>query len=172
MSEPHNRVNQNQPMQPKQAIARVSVTVSVRTRYVGNGPYVEVRLGTPRGPSLELAHQLTEVVERAISVELGAAETVVHVEPVATPEELSAVAVRAIADRLGLKVQNLNIFHVGRQARIELDLELAGTLTLVEAHRHAESLERSIVREMPNSGRVRIHLEPRNDEPRPAVGHV
>jgi divalent metal cation (Fe/Co/Zn/Cd) transporter len=144
-------------MQPKQAIARASVTVMVRTRYVGNRAYVEVRLGTPRGTSLELAHQLTGVVETAINVELGAAEAIVHIEPAATPEEPS---------------DNLNIFHVGRQARIQLDLELAGTLTLAEAHRHAKSLESSIVREMPNSGRIRIHMEPRNNEPRPAVRHV
>jgi divalent metal cation (Fe/Co/Zn/Cd) transporter len=98
----------------------------------------------------------------------------VHVEPAATPDEPFAVAVRAIADRLGLKVHNLNIFHVGQQVRIELelDLELADTLTLAEAHRHSESLENSIVREIPNSGRVTIHLEPRNDESRPTVGHV
>src|SRR6266481_886718 len=47
-------------------------TVILRIRYVGNRPYVEVRLGTPRATSLELAHQLTEVVERAINDELGA----------------------------------------------------------------------------------------------------
>src|SRR6266481_8097498 len=92
-------------------------TVILRIRYVGNRPYVEVRLGTPRATSLELAHQLTEVVERAINDELGAAEAIVHVEPAATPDEPSAVAVRAVADRLGLKVHNLNIFHVRRQPR-------------------------------------------------------
>jgi len=119
-----------------------------------------------------LAHQITEVVERAINVELGNAEAIVHVEPSATPDEPLAVAVRAIADRLGLKVHNLNIFHVGQQVRIELDLELADTLSLAEAHRRSESLENSIIREIPNSDRVTIHLEPRNDEPRPAIGHV
>jgi cation diffusion facilitator family transporter len=71
-------------------------TVILRIRYVGNRPYVEVRLGTPRGTSLELAHQLTEVVERAIDDELGAAEAIVHVEPATTPDEPSAVAVRPI----------------------------------------------------------------------------
>jgi divalent metal cation (Fe/Co/Zn/Cd) transporter len=71
-------------------------TVILRIRYLGNLPYVEVRLGTPRGTSLELAHQLTEVVERAIDDELGAAEAIVHDEPATTPDEPSAVAVRPI----------------------------------------------------------------------------
>ena len=40
----------------------VSGTVMVRTRFVGNRPFVEVKLGTVRGASLESAHQLSEVL--------------------------------------------------------------------------------------------------------------
>ena len=39
----------------------------VRTRFVGNRPFVEVKLGTGRGTSLESAHQLSEVVEKELS---------------------------------------------------------------------------------------------------------
>ena len=45
----------------------VSGTVMVRTRFVGNRPFVEVKLGTVRGASLESAHQLSEVVEKELS---------------------------------------------------------------------------------------------------------
>lgn len=146
-------------------------TAIVRTRFVGNRPFVEVKLGTPRGTSLESAHQLTENVERELSAELGDAEAIVHVEPTATPDEPRAAIVRAIADRLSLRVHNLNIYLVGRETRIELDLELPDTLTLAEAHRHSESLEAAIVREVPGTVRVTVHLEPRSDDPRPAVRH-
>jgi cation diffusion facilitator family transporter len=146
-------------------------TAIVRTRFVGNRPFVEVKLGTPRGTSLESAHQLTENVEKELSAELGDAEAIVHVEPTATPDEPRASIVRAIADRLGLRVHNLNIYLVGRETRIELDLELPDTLTLAEAHRHSESLETAIGREIPGTVRVTVHLEPRSDDPRPAVRH-
>ena len=62
-------------------------TVMVRTRFVGNRPFVEVKLGTVRGASLESAHQLSEVVEKELTAELGDAEAIVHVEPAATPDE-------------------------------------------------------------------------------------
>ena len=147
-------------------------TVTVRTRFVGNRPFVEVKLGTPRGTSLELAHQLTETVEKELSAELGNAEAIVHVEPTAAPNESSAAIVRSIADRLRLRVHNLNIYLVGREKRVELDLELPDTLSLAEAHRHSESLEAAITREVPGAACITVHLEPRNDDPRPAVRHV
>jgi cation diffusion facilitator family transporter len=147
-------------------------TVVVRTRFVGNRPFVEVKLGTIRGASLESAHQLSEIVEKELSVELGDAEAIVHVEPAATPDEPRAASVRAIADRLGLRVHNLNIYMVARETRIKLDLELPESLTLAEAHRHSETLEAAIVRELPGATRITVHMEPRSDEPKPAVRHA
>src|ERR1700736_2760162 len=150
----------------------VSGTVMVRTRFVGNRPFVEVKLGTVRGASLESAHQLSEVVEKELSLELGNAEAIVHVEPATTPDEPRAAGVRAIADRLGLRVHNLNIYLVARETRIELDLELPDTLTLEEAHQKSELLETAIAKEIPGTVKIDVHLEARSDEPRPAVRHV
>jgi divalent metal cation (Fe/Co/Zn/Cd) transporter len=150
----------------------VAGSVMVRTRFVGHRPFVEVKLGTQRGTSLESAHQLTEVVERELGAELGKAEAIVHVEPIATPHESSAAIVRAIADRLSLRVHNLNIYLVARETRIELDLELADTLTLAEAHQKSELLETAIAREVPGKVIIAVHLEARNDDPRPAARHA
>jgi len=150
----------------------VSGTVMVRTRFVGNRPFVEVKRGTVRGTSLESAHQLSEVVEKELSDELGNAEAIVHVEPATTPNEPRAAGVRAIADRLGLRVHNLNIYLVAKETRIELDLELPDSLTLAEAHRHSETLEAAIMKELPGTVLVTVHLEPRSDEPKPAVRHL
>jgi cation diffusion facilitator family transporter len=147
-------------------------TAVVRTRFVGNRPFVEVKLGTIRGASLESAHQLSEIVEKELSAELGDAEAIVHVEPTATPDEPRAASVRAIADRLGLRVHNLNIYMVTRETRIELDLELPESLTLAEAHRHSETLEAAIIRELTGTIRITVHMEPRSDEPKPAVRHA
>jgi len=147
-------------------------TVTLRTRYLGRRPHVEIVLGTPRGTSLESAHQLTEKVEKTIRDEFADAEAIVHVEPAAPPDESCAATVRAIADKLGMKVHNLNIYLVGRERRVELDLELSDAQTLAEAHRYSERLEAAIARELPEIGRITVHLEPRTDEPRPAVRHL
>ena len=45
-------------------------------------------------------------------------------------------------------------------------------LTLAEAHRHSETLEAAIMKELPGTVLVTVHLEPRSDEPKPAVRHL
>jgi cation diffusion facilitator family transporter len=147
----------------------VKGSAQLRTRFVGNRPYVEIKIGTPRGGSLESAHRLSEVVEKTVQAELADAQATVHVEPTAIPDESPAASIRAVADRLGLRVHNLNIYLVATNLRVELDLELTDDLSLLEAHRHSEELERAVERELPQRVQITVHLEPRSDQPRPAV---
>lgn len=147
----------------------VKGSTQLRTRFVGNRPYVEIKLGTPRGGSLESAHHLSEVVEQTVRSELANAQATVHVEPTATPDESPADSIRAIADRLGLRVHNLNIYLLASSLRVELDLELPDSLSLLEAHRHSEDFEKAVQRELSERVQITVHLEPRSDQPRPAA---
>jgi len=112
---------------------------------------------------------LSEVVEQTVRAELANAQATVHVEPTAIPDESPAARIRATADRLGLRVHNLNIYRVAQDLRVELDLELPDSLSLLEAHRHSEALERAVTGELSERVQITIHLEPRDDQPRPAV---
>jgi cation diffusion facilitator family transporter len=147
----------------------VKGSTEVRTRFVGSRPYVEVKIGTPRGGSLESAHHLSSQIEEQIGAQLPNAHATVHIEPQTIPNESYAASVRAIADRLGLRVHNLNIFLLAKNTRIELDLEVADDLSLAEAHKHSEALETEIIEELGNAIQITIHLEPRNDAPKPAA---
>jgi cation diffusion facilitator family transporter len=147
-------------------------SVRMRTRFVGEQPYVEVTLGTPRGGSLEEAHQLTEAVEAVIREELAGANVLVHVEPARTATEPYATAVYAAAHRLGLHVHNLEIYQLANAVRVEMDLELPTDLTLGQAHRSSEQLEQAIRAELGNSTAVAVHLEPRRDHVQPAVRYA
>ncbi|HZC35975.1 MAG TPA: cation transporter dimerization domain-containing protein, partial [Chthoniobacterales bacterium] len=147
----------------------VKGSAQLRTRFVGERPYVEIKLGTPRGGSLESAHHLSEIVEKTVRNELANAEATVHVEPTAIPDESPAASIRAIADRLGLRIHNLNIYLVAANLRVELDLELPDSLSLLEAHRCSEELEKAVERELSERVQITVHLEPRSDRPRPAV---
>src|SRR6266545_8165674 len=147
-------------------------SVQMRTRFVGQQPYVEVTLGTPRGGSLEQAHQLTETVEAVIRDELAGANVLVHVEPARTAAEPYATAVYAAANRLGLHVHNLDIFQLADSVRVDMDLELPTNLTLGEAHTSSEKLERAICAELGGATVVAVHLEPRRDRVQPAVHYA
>jgi cation diffusion facilitator family transporter len=146
----------------------VKGSTELRTHFVGTRPYVEVTLGTPRGGSLESAHTLTEVVEKTIRGELAGAQATVHIEPKAVPHEGPAASLRAVADRLGLRVHNVNIYLIGDETRIDLDLELPDSLSLAQAHQHSEDLEYALRRELSDRVRMAVHLEPRSDKPQPA----
>jgi cation diffusion facilitator family transporter len=146
----------------------VKGSTELRTHFVGPRPYVDVTLGTPRGGSLESAHLLTEVVEKAIRAELAGAQATVHVEPKAIPHEGPAASLRAVADRLGLRVHNVNIYLIGDETRIDLDLELPDSLSLAQAHKHSEDLEYALRHELSDRVRMAVHLEPRSDKLRPA----
>lgn len=141
----------------------------VRLRFVGEQPYVEVTVGTPRGRSLEEAHQLTECVEQVVRNELQTADVLVHVEPARPPAEPYTTAVYATAQRLGLMVHNLDLYQLADGIRVEMDLELPDSLTLGEAHTYSEQLEAAIAAELPCQTVVEVHLEPRRDEVQPAV---
>jgi cation diffusion facilitator family transporter len=147
-------------------------SVQMRTRFVGQQPFVEVTLGTPRGGSLEQAHQLTQTVEAVIRDELAGANVLVHVEPARTATEPYATAVYAAANRLGLHVHNLDIYQLTDSVRVDMDLELPTNLTLGEAHTSSEQLERAICEELGGTTIVAVHLEPRRDQVQPAVRYA
>jgi cation diffusion facilitator family transporter len=147
-------------------------SVQMRTRFVGDQPYVEVTLGTPRGATLEEAHQLTETVESVIREELAGAQVLVHVEPARTASEPYTTAVYAAAHRLGMHVHNLDVYQLTDSVRVDVDLELPTNLTLGEAHTSSEHLEQAIRTELGDSTAVLVHLEPRRDHVRPAVRYA
>jgi cation diffusion facilitator family transporter len=147
-------------------------SVQMRTRFVGEQPYVEVTLGTPRGATLEEAHQLTEAVESVIREELAGAQVLVHVEPARTASEPYTTAVYAAAHRLGMHVHNLDVYQLADAVRVDVDLELPTDLTLGEAHTSSERLEQAIRAELGDSTAVLVHLEPRRDQVRPAVRYA
>jgi cation diffusion facilitator family transporter len=133
----------------------------VRVRHVGGEPQADVTIGISRRIPLEVAHQLTEEVERAIhSLEPGA-DVVVHVEPVAD-ETLVAQQVQAIAMRQPVVAETHNIFVTSHAEghHISLHAQFPGTMPLQQAHAFAEKLEQEILDEVPGVVRVDTHLEP------------
>lgn len=157
-------------------IARLPAVVpnsaQVRARFVGEQPFVEVRVGMPRGHSLEEAQELVQRVKDAVQMDLEKANVLVHVEPTRTITESHTTTVYSTAQRLGLRVHHLDIYQLNDEVRVEMDLELPGSMTLAEAHPYSEQLESAIAAELPCHAVVAVHLEPRHDQVRPAVRYA
>ena len=145
-------------------------TVVTKIRYVGNLPHVEVVIGINRELNFEKAHQLTEKIEHSISKELGGdTQVIVHAEPTAATDEPYAVTVRAIADRLGLRIHNLHVYLVDENIFLELDMEVSSHLHLSEAHRSSERFENALIAEFKTPVHINIHLEPLNEKSQKAI---
>ena len=65
-------------------------------------------------------------------------------------------------------MHNVNIYVIGDETRIDLDLELPDSLSLAQAHKHSEDLDYGLRHERSDRVRIAVHLEPRSDKPRPA----
>ncbi len=144
----------------------------VRTRFIGSQPHVEVQVGTARGQSIEDAQRLMNSVQTVVRHELDQADVIVHVEAARTDGEPYATTVYAIAQELGLRVHNLDLYQLTDCVRVELDLELPGDMPLQQAHAYSERLEQAIRAELPACSTVAVHLEPRRDEVQPAVRYA
>ncbi len=147
-------------------------TARVRTRFIGEQPHVEVQVGTARGQSIEDAQRLMERVRATVQSELDHADVIVHVEAARTPAEPYATTVYAIAQQLGLRVHNLDLYQLSDCVRVEVDLELPSEMTLRAAHAFSECFEQAVQAELPACTNVTVHLEPRCDEVQPAVRYA
>lgn len=144
----------------------------VRTRFIGEQPHVEVQVGTARGQSIEDAQRLVDRVRTTVQSELAQADVIVHVEAARTPAEPYAITVYAIAQQLGLRVHNLDLYQLRDCVRVEVDLELPGDMPLSAAHAFSERFEQAVHVELPGCAHVTVHLEPRRDEVQPAVRYA
>lgn len=145
-------------------------TVFIRSRFLGNKPYIEAIVGAARDLTFEKSHELTEEVERTIANEFGGeAEVIVHAEPTPSIGEPYGITVRAVADQMGVRIHNLNLYDVAGEIRIGLDLEVPDDLTVQEAHVKSKMLEQALTGEFNERIKVSVHIEPRNDALRTAT---
>lgn len=136
----------------------------VRVRYVGGEPQTDVVIAISRRVPLELAHDVTEEVERLIRQEEPGADVVVHVEPLAD-EKLMTQRVEAIAMRQPVvaEVHNITVTSHVEGDHISLHAKFPAAMPLEEAHALVDQLEREILADIPSVIRVDTHLEPLSD---------
>jgi cation diffusion facilitator family transporter len=133
----------------------------VRVRRAGNRHFVDATIAVPRTASLQQVHELTDAIERRVG-QIVPADVVVHTEPRAPSDANLFESIRAVAQRMGLAIHDINAYQQDGSLSVELHLEVDENLTLREAHRRATELEEAI-RNLGNGNfklDVNIHIEP------------
>jgi cation diffusion facilitator family transporter len=144
------------------AVARMDGVLDVdrvRVRRAGNRHFVDATVSVPRTASLEQVHALSDAIEKRIG-EIVPSDVMVHAEPRARQGEHLFEAIRALAQRMGLAIHDLNALQQQNQLFVELHLEVDENLSLRDAHRQASDLEDGIRELRDGPVDVNIHIEP------------
>ncbi|HEX5504793.1 MAG TPA: cation diffusion facilitator family transporter [Thermomicrobiales bacterium] len=133
----------------------------LRLRQSGNHVFADVTIAVPRAASFAEAHAISEAVEDAIqrAVPGGVADVVVHMEPVAAPDESPGDEVRLLARQSGMRAHDVRVRAIDDRLDADLHVEVDPSLTLEAAHALTARLEREVRRTNPQFGRINTHLE-------------
>ena len=131
----------------------------VRVRRAGNRHFVDATVSVARTASLEQVHALSDAIEKRIG-EIVPSDVMVHVEPRAPAGEHFYEAIRAVAQRMGLAIHEVQASQQDGRLFLELHLEVDENLSLREAHRQASELEDKIRELRDGAMDVNIHIEP------------
>ncbi|MGD0879839.1 MAG: cation diffusion facilitator family transporter [Anaerolineales bacterium] len=132
----------------------------VRVRRSGNQYFADLTLAVSRSTSSENAHQITDLVEKAIQARLPTANVLVHIEPVKAEDEQLTEALHALGERFGLGVHHIHITEVNGRQILTVHLDVAEEMQLEEAHAQASAFEKAVSEAFPVFERVWTHLEP------------
>jgi cation diffusion facilitator family transporter len=146
------------------ALARIGDHVElrrVRVRHAADRHFVDLVVGVAPDAGVAQAHATADAIEEAVADELGAADVVVHVEPVATAGDLrERVTGAASAAPEVREVHNVRAMHLPDGYEVSLHVKLPRDLSLTEAHDVVEHLEQRVRDEIPELRGVHTHFEP------------
>ncbi len=134
----------------------------VRVRQAGPEAFVDVTVSVGRSLSVEESHAIATAVEDSVRKLAPRADVMVHIDPRDDIGENLLRQVRQIARTMRLEVHNVNVERLHEKVYVTLDLEVAPTLTLGEAHEVASALERRLRETLPGAAGVVTHIEPRS----------
>jgi divalent metal cation (Fe/Co/Zn/Cd) transporter len=133
----------------------------VRVRRSGPEAFADVTVGVSYDTAFERVHEITRQVEEAVRAVLRKADVLVHAEPALIGTSDLEASVRAHAARLGLVAHDIRVVEEGEGGRsLDLHLEVEKSLSVGQAHTHADTFETALRESHPTLLRVTTHLEP------------
>jgi cation diffusion facilitator family transporter len=132
----------------------------VRVRSVGPSLFADLQVSVSRTLPLDSVVTIKEQISEAISRELPEAEVNVVAEPRALNNETVLERVMVIARNRALAVHHVTVHAIGTRLSISLDLEVADSLSLGQAHEIADGLEAAVRAELGPEVEVETHIEP------------
>lgn len=153
------------------SIKGVSKVTRLKVRKAGSKTFVESTVLAPGYLSFEESHAVASEIEDKLKRSIGDADVVVHIEP--SREKPPAELVEEIATGVEgvMGIHEVNIVQANGKFCVTLHASVDPRVTVKEAHKLAEEIEKKLADEIENIGNIAVHIEPYDEQVRrgPAV---
>lgn len=133
----------------------------VRVRESGARHFVDLVVTAPSGLRVDVAHEITTMLENIVRGVLPDAETTVHMEPEEDDRRDFYATSYRLASLYGLMIHNLRLITMGDGMHVEVHIEMPQDMSLEEAHEKVTAYE-SDLRKRVGAEYVVSHIEPRD----------
>jgi cation diffusion facilitator family transporter len=134
--------------------------VTLKARKVSSKIYVEACVQVPNAMSLEESHALASTIEGCLKDALGNVDSTIHIEPVDKQQAINE-RVKKLASIEGVKeVHEVSTNYVKGKLYVTLHAHVNPEMSVEEAHKIAEEVERRIHSEIKPLENVTVHIEP------------
>ena len=155
-------------------IPGVESVTRMRMRLAGQVLFVEVSIQISRVLPFAAVQRIIHDVEQTISSAFPNAEVTVHWRPVRTPTEMPFDTLKMIAAEYGLMPHNIELSRMETgETALDYHVEFPPGTPLVNAESMSREIEGRIRHEMPDIGKIFVHLEEeRSDRAQPHVEEI
>jgi divalent metal cation (Fe/Co/Zn/Cd) transporter len=133
---------------------------NLKVRKVSSKIFVDASVQVPSHMPLEEAHSLVSTVEADLKRALGNVDATIHIEPSEKETKMDQI-VEKLATVEGVKeVHEISTIYTDGKFYITLHAYVNPELSVDEAHKIAETIERRMKDEIKPLGNVTVHIEP------------
>jgi cation diffusion facilitator family transporter len=135
-------------------------TENLKVRKVSSKIFVDASVQVPSLMSLQDAHSLASKIEACLKESFGNVDATIHIEPSDKERKMDQL-VEKLATVDGVKeVHDITTIFVGGKLYITLHAYVNPELSVEEAHKIAETIERRMQAEIKSLENVTVHVEP------------
>lgn len=146
----------------KETVEKVEGVIStdkIRVRPLGPSMFIELEIGINRGFSIIKVNEIVKKAKEAINEKIEEADILIHTKPIQLKDETIIDIIRTIAFKHNLSVHSIVVDKLDDKKFISYDLELPGSLTVLEAHEKASHLEKEIQSEIGAEVELYTHID-------------
>ena len=134
--------------------------LNLKVRKVSSKIFIDASIQVPSHMPLEEAHSLASKIEADLKQALGNVDATIHVEPSENESKLDQ-QVEKLATVDGVKqVHEISTVYLGGKFYITLHAYVDPELSVEEAHKIAETIEKKLQAEIKTLENVTVHIEP------------